>query len=650
MASMWTPNESDVQNLAITDFRRKASELAGVELADYDALYTWSISDPEAFWTLVWDFCGIVADTRGDRILVDGDKMPGSQWFPDAQLNFAQNLLRRNDHEAALIFRGEDDIESEISWAELHQLVSQTQQLLRDAGVVAGDRVGAFIPNIPESVVAMLATASLGAIWTCCSPDFGVSAAVDRFSQSKPKVLFTADGYIYGGKNFDSLEKVSEMLPQLPSIERVYVCAYLQDEPLIPQSMMIALNYSRALTSYAAKPVEFTSMPFNSPLYIMYSSGTTGVPKCIVHGAGGVLLQHLKEHVLHVGLKPLERIFYFTNCGWMMWNWLVSALAAEATVVLYDGSPYHPDRNALFGFAEETGVNVFGTSAKFIDSSAKADVRPVRDCDLSELRMVLSTSSPLSPKSYEYIYTHVKHDVCLASIAGGTDLLSNFALANPALPVFAGELQCRGLGMAVEVWDEHAKAVVGQKGELVCIKPFPSMPLRFWGDDDDLEYRSTYFERFEGVWHQGDYVELTTSGGMVFHGRSDATLNPGGVRIGTAEIYRYVELVKEVSEALAISQEWQDDTRMVLFVKLVDGEELDDALSERIKGLIRQNTNAQHVPAKIVQVSDIPRTKTGKIVELAVRETVHGREVKNLESLANPESLLEFEHRLELRT
>ena len=650
MTPIWTPSQATVDAQAITEFSRRASELSGRDLSDYEALYQWSIDETESFWTLVWDFCGVIAESRGERVLVDGDMMPGAVWFPDARLNFAQNLLRRKDDELAIIFRGEDDVEASVSWGELHQLVSQTQQLLRDAGVVAGDRVAGYMPNMPETVIAMLATVSLGAVWTSCSPDYGVQGIVDRFSQTAPKVLFTADGYIYNGKNHDSLEKVAEMLEQLPSIEKVYVCGYVQDEPRIPNKLLHAVLYSHALMAYGPKPIEFVQMPFNAPLSIMYSSGTTGAPKCIVHGAGGVLLQHLKEHVLHIGLKPTERIFYFTNCGWMMWNWLVSALAAEATVVLYDGSPFFPDANALFQFAEEVEINVFGTSAKFIDATAKSGVRPVRDCKLGPLRMVLSTSSPLSPECYDYVYTHIKHDVCLSSIAGGTDLLSNFALGNMALPVNRGELQCRGLGMAVEVWDENGQSLSQQKGELVCTKPFPSMPISFWNDADGSNYRHTYFEKYPGVWHQGDYVELTENNGLVYYGRSDATLNPGGVRIGTSEIYRQVEQLDEVIESLVIGHEWRHDTRMVLFVKLAQGLSLDDALTEKIKLQIRENTTHQHVPAKVVQVSDIPRTKSGKITELAVRDTVHGSEVSNLDALANPEVLAEYENRIELRT
>lgn len=649
MSAIWTPSESAVKSQAITEFARRAGELSGQDLSQYSDLYQWSIDDRESFWRLIWSFCGVIAETQGERVLLDGEKMPGSAWFPDARLNFAQNLLRRNDNELAIIFRGEDEIASEITWADLQQLVSQTQQLLRDAGVEAGDRVAGYLPNIPEAVVVMLATASIGAVWTACSPDFAAESVVERFSQTAPKVLFTADGYIYNGRNIDSLENVAQMLPHLPSVERVYVCGYLQEEPHIPNKLLNALLYSHALASFSAKPVEYTMMPFDAPLYIMYSSGTTGLPKCIVHGAGGVLLQHLKEHVLHVGLQPKERIFYFTTCGWMMWNWLVSALAAEASIVLYEGSPFSPDENALFEFAEEAQINVFGTSAKYLSHVAKADLHPVRDCDLSAMRMILSTGSPLAPNTYDYVYTHVKHDVCLASISGGTDILSNFALSNPTLAVQRGELQCRGLGMAVEVWDAQGQAVVDQQGELVCTKSFPSMPVGFWQDEDGSLYRSTYFEHFQGVWYQGDYVALRANGGMVFYGRSDATLNPAGVRIGTAEIYRQVEKLAEVHECLAISQQWEGDSRIVLFVTLQEGGKLDEELSERIKQQIRQNTSEQHVPAKLIQVSDMPRTKSGKLVELAVRDAVHGLPVKNIDALVNPNALAEFENRIELR-
>lgn len=648
MAAIWTPSDEDVSALAITRFRLKASELAGRDLADYEALYQWSLQDLESFWSLVWDFCGVLAETRGERVLMGADQMPGAAWFPDARLNFAQNLLRRNDNDLALIFRGEDEVEAEITWCELQQLVSQTQQLLRDAGVVAGDRVAAYIPNMPEAVVAMLATASLGAVWTSCAPEFGVEGTVDRFSQTAPKVLFIADGYFYNGKSFDSLEKSAQIIEQLPSVEQVFICTYLQDEPQIPHSLMHAVLYPHAVAQYSAKPVQYTMMPFNSPLYVMYSSGTTGVPKCIVHGAGGVLLQHLKEHVLHIGLKRDERIFYSTTCGWMMWNWLVSALAVEATLVLYDGSPFYPDGNALFDLAADTGVNVLGISAKLIDIAQRQGIKPARDSDLSSVRMVLSTGSALSAESYDYVYTHIKDDVCLGSIAGGTDILSNFALANPALPVHRGEIQCRGLGMAVEVWSDLGLELEQGKGELVCSKPFPSMPLGFWNDDGNGKYHDTYFSQFEGVWAQGDFVELTANKGLRYFGRSDSTLNPGGVRIGTAEIYRQLAHFEGIEESIVIGQDWENDSRIVLFVKLAEELKLDEALSARIKQHIRAKTTSQHVPAKIVQVSEIPLTTSGKIVERLVRDVVHGVAIGNTDAIANPEALGEFANRVEL--
>jgi acetoacetyl-CoA synthetase len=519
---------------------------------------------------------------------------------------------------------------------------------LRAKGVVAGDRVGGYLPNMPEAVIAMLATASIGAIWSSCSPDFGVQGVLDRFGQIEPKVLFSADGYYYNGQTHDSLTKLKDIVHQLPSLEQVVVVSYVSSEPEV-SGITRASVLADIVRPHVPGEIDFAQLPFNHPLYIMYSSGTTGVPKCIVHGAGGTLIQHLKEHLLHVDLKRDDRFFYFTTCGWMMWNWLVSGLASGATLMLYDGSPFHPDGNVLFDYAAAESIAVFGTSAKYIDAVNKAGLVPAETHDLTCMRTILSTGSPLVPESFDFVYEKVKRDVCLSSISGGTDIISCFALGNPILPVWRGELQCRGLAMRVEVYDDDGKPITGRKGELVCTTPFPSMPVGFWNDPDGAKYRAAYFERFPGVWCHGDYVELTEHDGMIIYGRSDAVLNPGGVRIGTAEIYRQVEQLPEVVESLVIGQQWQGDVRVVLFVRLRDGLILDEGLATRIKQQIRRNATPRHVPAKIIQVGDIPRTRSGKIVELAVRNVVHGEPVRNREALANPEALELFKNLPELR-
>jgi acetoacetyl-CoA synthetase len=644
-----SPRRAAVSNLA--RFMRYVRERCGVEAGDYDVLYAWSIADPERFWLAVWSYCGVIAATPGDTVLENGRAMPGARWFPGARLNFAENLLRRRDAQTAIVFRGEDRVRGRVSHAELYAEVSRFAQALRAAGVRPGDRVAACLPNLPGAVIAMLAAASIGATWSSCSPDFGVQGVLDRFGQIAPRVLIAADGYFYNGRSIDVLPRLREIAAQLPSVETLVVVPYTRRDPPL-DGLRGAIDVHEFMAPWRPREIRFERLPFDHPLYILYSSGTTGVPKCIVHGAGGTLLQHLKEHVLHTDIHPGDRLFYFTTCGWMMWNWLVSGLAAQATLALYDGSPFAGGGSGLFDYAQDERITVFGTSAKFIDQAAKLGLAPARSHDLRALRTLLSTGSPLAPESFDYVYREVKADVQLASISGGTDIISCFALGNPLAPVWRGELQCRGLGMKVEVYDEAGRPVTGRKGELVCSAPFPSMPVGFWNDPDGAKYRAAYFEKFPGVWCHGDYVELTPRGGLVIYGRSDAVLNPGGVRIGTAEIYRQVERLDEVVESLAIGQEWPPgrtgDVRIVLFVRLRDGLTLDPALVDKIRRQIREHATPRHVPAKVLQVPDIPRTKSGKIVELAVREVVHGRPVRTLEALANPEALAHFRGRPEL--
>ncbi len=650
---LWQPTAAGVADANMTAFLRDANARWALNLSDYGALYRWSVEQPEQFWTSVWDFCEVVATQRGARVLVGGDKMPGAQWFPDARLNFAQNLLRRRDATDALVFWGEDKIRRRLTHDELYRAVAQLAAALRAQGVAPGDRIAAMLPNMPETIVAMLAAASIGAIFSSASPDFGVHGVLDRFGQIEPRVLIAVDGYYYDGKTIDCLEKLGEIAGKLSSVQRVVIVPYVHALPDL-QGIRAAMTYADLVAPHAHETaIHFNPLPFDHPLYVMYSSGTTGVPKCIVHGAGGVLLQHLKEHRLHCDIKPGDKLFYFTTCGWMMWNWLASGLASGATLLLYDGSPLIKHRaGILFDYAEAEGMTHFGTSAKFIHALGKMGLEPNSTHRLEALRMILSTGSPLLPEGFDYVYRHIKRDVCLASISGGTDILSCFVLGNPILPVWRGEIQCRGLGMSVEVFNDRGKAVSGEKGDLVCTKPFPAMPLYFWNDADGAKYRAAYFEKYPGVWWHGDYAELTGHDGVIIYGRSDAVLNPGGVRIGTAEIYREVERLPEIEESLAIGQRWppgdRSDVRVVLFVRLRDGLVLDQALTARIKRVIRDNTTPRHVPAKILQVPDIPRTKSGKPVELAVRNVVHGEPVKNTEALANPEALEYFRDRPEL--
>ena len=649
MPPLWFPSPERISRARLTSFARVAERQLQRGFPDYASLYSFSIEQPAEFWRLVWDFCG-VRGTAGERTVENLDRMPGARFFPDATLNFAENLLRRRDDGTAILFDGEGRVQRSVTFAELHAQVCRVAIALRRAGVRPGDRVAAFLPNMPEAMIAALGAAAIGAVWSSCSPDFGVPGVLDRFGQIEPKVLFAADGYYYAGRAHDSLGRLAGIQDRLPTLQRTVVIPYLNESPdLSPLSN--ATPWAAFVGDGRIDDFRFEPFPFDHPLYILYSSGTTGIPKCIVHGAGGTLIQHLKEHQLHCDIQAGDRVFYFTTCGWMMWNWLLSVLASEATLLLYDGSPFHPGPETLFDFADATDMTLFGTSAKYIDAINKAGLEPARTHRLDTVRTMTSTGSPLAPESFEYVYSRIKRDLHLASISGGTDIISCFVGGDPTGPVWQGEIQARALGMRVEVFDEGGRPLpAGHKGELVCTMPFPSMPVGFWNDPDGRKYRAAYFDTYPNVWRHGDYVELTEHGGVIIYGRSDAVLNPGGVRIGTAEIYRQVEQLDEVVESLVIGQQWDGDERIVLFVRLRDGVELTDAAQDRIRQHIRAATSPRHVPARILAVPEIPRTKSGKIVELAVRDVVHGREVKNREALANPEALEHFRNRPELRT
>jgi acetoacetyl-CoA synthetase len=647
---LWRPTPERVAGLPLTTFAAEATRRAGRRLADYAALHAWSIEDRAAFWNLVWDFTGVVGEKGEGPYLVDGNRMPGARFFPQAKLNFAENLLRRNDDGEAIVSRGEDGAYRRLTWRQLNDLVSRLQQALAAAGVGVGDRVAAFLPNIPEGIAGLIATASLGAVWSSASPDFGPDGVVDRFGQIAPKVFIAADGYRYAGKEIDLADKVRAIVPRLGGVKRTIIVPVLGTADALAAHLPEGLSLDNALAPFEARPVTFVRLSFSHPLLVLFSSGTTGVPKCIVHSAGGTLLQLVKEHRLQSAIGEGDRVFYFTTLGWMMWNWLSVALASGATLMLYEGSPFHPSAATLFEYAAAERFTFFGTSAKFIDAVKKADYRPMDHHDLSPLRTIASTGSPLAPESFDFVYDAIKRDVHLASISGGTDIVSCFVLGVPSLPVWRGEIQGPGLGMAMDVFDSNGKPMPVGKGELVCTRAFPSMPVGFWNDPDGARYHAAYFERFPNIWCHGDFAEWTRHGGMIIHGRSDATLNPGGVRIGTGEIYRQVEQVPEVVEALAIGQDFDSDVRVVLFVRLRDGVALDEPLLKRIKTQIRTGASPRHVPAKVVAVADIPRTKSGKIVELAVREVVHGRPVKNIEALANPAALDLFRDLPELRT
>ncbi|MCP1603318.1 acetoacetate--CoA ligase [Pseudomonas citronellolis] len=650
MKPLWTPSAERIAASRMDAFRRQVNQRHGLELADYPALHAWSIEHREAFWQAIVDSFDVRFHSPPRTVLEEGPRMPDARWFPGATLNFAEHLLRHRDEATAVVAIGEDGSRESLSHAELAAQVAGLQRSLRAAGVGVGDRVAAFMPNTWQALVGMLAATSLGATWSSCSPDFGTQGVIDRFGQIEPKVLIACAGYRYAGKVLDLTGKLNEILAQLPSLQELVLVPYARPEARATDCKSVArITLWNDFYQSGGEP-EFTPVPFTHPLYILYSSGTTGVPKCIVHSTGGVLLQHLKEHALHTDLHSGDVLFYYTTCGWMMWNWLVSGLAVGASLVLYDGSPFHPGPERLMDLVDAEAIKVFGTSAKYIAALEKAGVKPAQTHSLDSLQTLLSTGSPLAHESFDYVYRDIKADLCLSSISGGTDIVSCFALGNPTAPVWRGELQCKGLGMAVEVWDDDGRRLRSGKGELVCTRHFPSIPVGFWNDPQGEKFHDAYFATFPGIWAHGDYAEETAHGGLVIHGRSDAVLNPGGVRIGTAEIYRQVEKVDEVLESIAIGQDWQGDVRVVLFVRLREGVQLDEPLREKIRRTIRANTTPRHVPAKIIAVADIPRTLSGKIVELAVRNVVHGRPVKNTDALANPQALELYRELEELKS
>ena len=644
---LWRPGVDELHNANISAFKDEINSTFELRLSTYPELYEWSVRNIPEFWEQVWHFTDIIHSQSYNSIVDDPSRMPGATWFKGARLNFAENLLRSRDNRPAIHFQGEGQTLRTLTHQELFYEVEKLAHSLRDSGIQKGDRVAGFMPNMPETVIAMLATASIGAVWSSSSPDFGIKGVLDRFSQIEPRIIFASNGYYYNGKEFDSLGKLWDILTELPSVEQVIVTPYLSRD--------IDLSKHNNATIYSdfisddPDPITFEQLPFDHPLYIMYSSGTTGLPKSIVHGSGGTLIQHLKELRLHTNLNQGDTIFYFTTCGWMMWNWLVSSLAVGATIVLYDGSPLYPDSGAMWKMAQDLGINVFGTSAKFIDTCNAASLMPNQDYDLSQLRAILSTGSPLVEENFDYVYHAIKNDVLLSSISGGTDLISCFALGNPTLPVVRGELQCRGLGMDVRSYDQHGRSVTNKKGELVCTKAFPSMPIHFWNDPDGSKYQKAYFETFPGIWHHGDYIEINDHGGVKIYGRSDATLNPGGVRIGTAEIYRVVEAYQEVEDSLVIGQEWEDDQRVILFLKMSMGNDLSDDLMKNIKNEIRTHCSPRHVPAIILETPEIPYTINGKKVEIAVRKIIAGSTIANQDALANPDSLGFYKDLPELR-
>ncbi len=645
---LWEPSQDRIKSTNMYAFMQTVNKIFNKDFSDYDALYGWSVENLEDFWKTAWDFLDIKASEKYEKIIENQDKMPGAKFFTGSRLNFAENLLRHRNDNKALIFRGEDSVRRELTYNQLYKEVAGVAASLRKLGIKPGDRVVGFMPNMPESIIAMLGATSIGATWSSCSPDFGIKGVLDRFGQTEPRVLFTADGYFFKGKPLDSIERIGGIIDKLPSIEKVVVVPYTSENPDI-SNLKNSVHYKDFIDEKADE-IEFEQLPFDHPLYIMYSSGTTGLPKCMVQGSGGILLHQKKELVLHTDLKEDDTIFYFTTCGWMMWNWLTCSLSVGATLILFDGNPFYPGPDALWHMAQEEKVTVFGTSAGYIEALKNAGVKPAREFDLSSLKALLSTGSPLSKENFEFIYDEIKKDMQLASISGGSDLNGCFALGNPMGPVYSGELQCRGLAMKVTAYDEDGRPVTGQQGELVCEEPFPSMPIYFWNDENDKKYKSAYFEEYPNVWAHGDFVEITERGGVIMHGRSDATLNPGGVRIGTAEIYRRIDQIEEIEDSVVVGQSFNNDVRVILFVKMAKGYELTDELKDRIKKDIRTTASPRHVPAKIIETPDIPYTLNMKKVELAVKKMIEGKEVKNKDALKNPEALDFFGNIEELKS
>jgi len=641
--NIWTPKSDKKENSQVSVFLKEVEQENSLSLQKYQSLWKWSIEHKEDFWSKLWDFCSVIGD-KGEEVFKSAEKMQDCEFFPDSKINFAENLLRRRDDEVALVFKGEDKASRELTYKELYNQVSQIRQALLDVGITEGDRVTGYLPNMPETIIAMLAATSLGAIWSSASPDFGVQGVLDRFGQIEPKVLFAVDGYYYNGKEIDCRDKIKQIQKQLPSLQKTVIVQYLKSDI----NDINAENFDSFKYDYDAEEIVFERFDFNNPLYIMFSSGTTGIPKSIVHGAGGTLLQHLKEHKLQCDIKKDDKVFYFTTCGWMMWNWLVTALASEATLLLYDGSPFYPSGEVLWQYAEKYRASLFGTSAKYIDALNVNNIKPKDNFDLSNIKMLTSTGSPLTHEGFDYIYKNIKEDIHIASISGGTDIVSCFILGNPISPVYRGEIQCAGLGMDIDIFNENGEPVCEEKGELVCKTPFPSMPVSFWNDKNGDRYFKAYFDKFSGVWCHGDWCEKTKNDGFIIYGRSDATLNPGGVRIGTAEIYRIVEQLPEVIESIVVGQSWNNDIRVVLFAIVAESIKLNDDLKDKIKKAIRSGATPRHVPSKIIEVTDIPRTKSGKITEIAVRDIIHGKEIKNKEALANPEALEEYKNLKEL--
>ncbi|MFH1829384.1 MAG: acetoacetate--CoA ligase [Pseudomonadota bacterium] len=644
---LWQPSDERIKNTHMYRFMTLVNERYDKHLSDYNSLYQWSVENIPDFWAIMWEFARIIHSKPYNEVVDDPKKMPGAKWFSGAKLNFAENLLRHRDDQVAIIFKGESCDPVHLTYRQLYDEVAKLAAPLKALGIKPGDRVVGFMPNMPDTIIAMLAATSMGAVWSSCSPDFGIKGVLDRFGQIKPRVLFTANGYSFKGKKFDSLERISEILKELPSIEKVVVVPYTEERADISK-IRRAVHY-RDFLAADAKEIEFLQLPFDHPLYIMYSSGTTGLPKCMVQSAGGILIHHIKELMLHTDVRCKDVIFYFTTCGWMMWNWLSSSLALGATVVLFDGNPFYPDAGALWELAQDLGITIFGTSAGYIAALQDAGATPGKSFDLSKLRALLSTGSPLSPEGFEYVYKEIKSNIQLASISGGTDLNGCFALGNSMGPVYSGELQCRGLGMKVEAFDENGKSVINEQGELVCIAAFPSMPIYFWDDPDGKKYHDAYFDVYPNVWRHGDYIEINDRGGVVIYGRSDATINPGGVRIGTAEIYRQLEQMKEIADSIVVGQSWHDDVRVILFVKMAEGNELTEDLKKKIKQTIRTNASPRHVPAKIIGVADIPYTLNMKKVELAVKKTIENKPVLNKDALRNPESLEHYKDLKELQ-